>query len=447
MQPSLVIASLALATMIQSSELELGPSGRERARRLGDLANAELQAALNTGAIDHTLAEAALVLTVFEFCPHPAHSPHRANSHVVFLDSIIQSQSLTFLDSTDPNVSTFAPQSVPIVRLPNMYISPEKCSCAPPAHSEIDNDFLHPSLATHLPWDPSWSSAETQKEECRRLCWSALSLVASQSVTFSAFDKSPFNLFLSIPSNFSILFPGEISSRSGAMNHQSTQSPKESPWALYCRSMLLWCSCVRQKDEHGDNADFAIDAWQESQAIQDSLDTHMCSGNYSLIHSCREYLHNSRMSITKEFRRSLQGVDNGIRNMFNHRHARDWLYYSDQLVKRVRTSASQPGQPPGYALARNPLQVPWFTTQVSICLRLWNSDRTLIQALELAKSFLLSVDTLNTIFPCHALSIHRDELHEELEDACIFSGLAPPVRPEYSLPPIPSHNAYAQPHI
>jgi hypothetical protein len=61
MQPSLVIAALALATMIKSSDLELGAVGRDRARGLGDLANGELQAALTTGAIDHTLAEAALV--------------------------------------------------------------------------------------------------------------------------------------------------------------------------------------------------------------------------------------------------------------------------------------------------------------------------------------------------------------------------------------------------
>lgn len=67
MQPSLVIATLALATMIKSSELELGAAGRERARDLGDLANAELQASLTTGAIDHTLAEAALVCYVILF--------------------------------------------------------------------------------------------------------------------------------------------------------------------------------------------------------------------------------------------------------------------------------------------------------------------------------------------------------------------------------------------
>src|SRR5882762_3090061 len=90
---------------------------------------------------------------------------------------------------------------------------------------------------------------------------------------------------------FSIFFPGEASSRSAVVGHGPIQSPKESLWALYCRSMLLWCSCVRQKDELGYDADFAIGVWQESQAIQDSLDTHLCNGNDSLIHACREYLH------------------------------------------------------------------------------------------------------------------------------------------------------------
>ena len=73
-------------------------------------------------------------------------------------------------------------------------------------------------------------------------------------------------------------------------------SPKESVWALHCRSMLLWNSCIRQKIEglnEKEKAEFAIEAWRESLAIQDSLEIHVCSSNTALSHSSREYLYKS----------------------------------------------------------------------------------------------------------------------------------------------------------
>jgi len=64
MQPPLVIALLALATIMMSSNMELGSAGRERARNLGEYANGLLQAALNDGSSDPTLAQAFLVSTL-----------------------------------------------------------------------------------------------------------------------------------------------------------------------------------------------------------------------------------------------------------------------------------------------------------------------------------------------------------------------------------------------
>lgn len=61
MQPALVLAALALATIVMSSQMELGSAGREKARHLGQSANSLLQAALNDGSTDPTLAQAFLV--------------------------------------------------------------------------------------------------------------------------------------------------------------------------------------------------------------------------------------------------------------------------------------------------------------------------------------------------------------------------------------------------
>lgn len=81
------------------------------------------------------------------------------------------------------------------------------------------------------------------------------------------------------------------------MNHQhaSGQSPKESVWALYCRSMLLWnSSSIIQRDETlttDERARFAIDVFHETRDIQDALKMHQCNIDTGLMYVCREYLY------------------------------------------------------------------------------------------------------------------------------------------------------------
>ena len=94
---------------------------------------------------------------------------------------------------------------------------------------------------------------------------------------------------------YALLFPGEA--YESLVGHQQVheQSPKESVWALYCRSMLLWnsCTCV-QRDETlttDQRASFAISAFQETREIQDALDMHVCNLDTGLMYVCREYLY------------------------------------------------------------------------------------------------------------------------------------------------------------
>lgn len=76
MQPSLVFAGLALATLIKSSEMELSTAGRNRAAWLRDQAHASLEASWNAQWIDITLAKAAFVRT--HFLSHNLSFSHRA---------------------------------------------------------------------------------------------------------------------------------------------------------------------------------------------------------------------------------------------------------------------------------------------------------------------------------------------------------------------------------
>src|SRR5580692_6424331 len=71
MQPALVYAFLAMAMLVRSSEIELGASGRAHALRLRDSAQAHLRESWSLQWVDLGLAEAAMVLALFETSAHP----------------------------------------------------------------------------------------------------------------------------------------------------------------------------------------------------------------------------------------------------------------------------------------------------------------------------------------------------------------------------------------
>ena len=90
---------------------------------------------------------------------------------------------------------------------------------------------------------------------------------------------------------FAILFPGEASDR---LNPRLKQSAKDSVWALYCRSMLLWNFSYRlNQDTISDNvkAEYAFEVWVETQSIQDAVDSHVCNLDTALLYMCREHLY------------------------------------------------------------------------------------------------------------------------------------------------------------
>jgi hypothetical protein len=209
---------------------------------------------------------------------------------------------------------------------------------------------------------------------------------------------------------------------------------------LYCRSMLLWNFCTRLRKDtcpESEKAEFALEAWVETQAIQDSLDMHVCNLNTALMYMAREYIYNTRMTITQALR-SLQGLDSGTSPLpvFNRKQAEEWLYYQDQVVKRVKVSVQHLNNPQGYLLTRRPFQVMWFCNQLVICLALWERDRSLLNALELAKSILIPLDVLNALWPCPLQRSRSNELRERLADACTTVGLPLPLLAGYSLPPL-----------
>ncbi|KAG0700822.1 hypothetical protein DFH29DRAFT_602797 [Suillus ampliporus] len=448
MQPSLVFAGLALATLMKSSEMELGSAGRERAVWLRDKAQAWLEASWNSQWIDMTLAKAALIIAVYESSAHPLYTPERARRSLAYLDGIVRQLGLTFLDGNEPDVSTFTPNAVPIahrrrafdpmskdgVRSPHSI--PRKCDCIPlPPNPSIATDQFSSSWSFTPPWDPSWTPEEIHKETCRRLCWSALNLVARYTSHCIAFQKEPTDLFLTDPSNFRLLFPGEVSQRGS--NEHKAQSPKDSIWALYCRSMLLWNFCTTRLRKNvfssAETAELALEAWAETHEIQDALDSHTCNLDMALLYMCREYVYNTQIMITQ----ILRGGHAEAVNLpqFNRKQAEQWLYYQSLFIRRVKMSIHHLGEQDGDLFTRQPFQVTWFASQVAICLSLWEEDKSLLDALEVAKDVIVPVDVLNTLWPCPMLLSKCDDLRKRVTEACHSVNIPAPLPPNCSLPP------------
>ncbi|KIK27597.1 hypothetical protein PISMIDRAFT_8021 [Pisolithus microcarpus 441] len=411
-QLCLIFAGLAVATLVKSSEMALGTAGRDRAAWLSDQAQASLEASWSSQSIDLNLARAALMLAVYESSAHPLYTPERERKSLLHLDHIIRSLGLAFMDSNEPDVSTFTPNTVPAAHRRifsatgkddlHSHPSASKCTCTPsPSNLTMMSDPNLPSWSYTPPCNPLWTPEEVDKEDCRRLCWSALSLVASYTSRCIASRKEPSEFFMTDPSNFRLLFPGEASER--GPSDLKAQSPKDSIWALYCRSMLLWNFCttrLRQNTFTSDEtSDVALQAWREAQAIHDTLDSHRCGLDMNLLYMCREYVYNIQILITSTLQR-FHGI--GARHLlsFGRKHAEQWLCHLGYFVGRVRTSMKQLQDGCSDVFARRPFQVTWLASQISMCLLLWENDQSLIEALEVAKDILAPLELLNAIWPC-----------------------------------------------
>ncbi|KAH9858993.1 hypothetical protein C2E23DRAFT_717806 [Lenzites betulinus] len=441
MQP-LIMSTLAMAMLMKSSDLECGLPGRDIALSLHARAQACLESACRSQTFDYTLAEAALMMALFESSSHPLYSSDRAASALKLLDRIIHVLSLTAMDRDDPSASSFRPRTAPMVDLGNGYRRPKHCSCigyTSGPSSLLGHDHSQ-SYSCELPWDDRWSETEIRMEECRRLCWCALTLVSAYTAQCSAFQIEPVELTLADPANYALLFPGEAHERMPGNQQVSGQSPKDSVWALYCRSMLLWNSSnwIHREDSlpSEQRARLAIDVFRETRDIQDALAMHVCNLDTGLMYVCREYLYDTRMTITYEFRRLQDGDVSSLPPIFNRRQAEEWLFYQAQVATRARASVAQLGQAEGHLLSRRPFQVSWFANQVTMALGLWEYDHQLMRALNLAKDLLVPLDALNALWPCPEQASHRDVLRRKLHAACLAAGQPPPPPVEANLPPI-----------
>ncbi|KDN42120.1 hypothetical protein RSAG8_06978, partial [Rhizoctonia solani AG-8 WAC10335] len=446
-QPALILAALAYSTFTQSSEIESGQAGRAKAMELRGQAQAALDASLNSQRLDPTLAQAAWLLALFEVSAHPEHSTVRSRSALIFLDSIIRLLGLTSPSGTlNYRVPTLplsqrrdalgsagkplgAPQAPPS--------GTATCAChalsiaCTTAHGQ-----LTPFWISSAGWDPNWNEAETRREESRRLVWSALTLAAGFTAHDAAFAKDPTELHIIDAANYKLCFPAEVMiRRSPSLVH----SPQESVWALYGRAMLLWNSCLmlRKKSAQmtdAQRAEFAVNVWLETNTIEEALNRHTCSFERNSLFQGREYLFNTRMFISWEFRRYIPSPDTEVHQQFHRRKAEEWLRHQAEVAKRLMQGLHTVTGMASNVLGKRPYFVWWFMSQVSRCLSLWQCDQSLYIALEVARAFLPPIDYLTCLWPCQAQRMRYNQIRQRLHNECVKYGLEPPPPPQLVIP-------------
>jgi len=370
---------------------------------------------------------------------------------MVMLDSIIRSLSLTLVDADDPNATMFSPGTVPVVTPkrtvwfpdePLSRDSPDRnengCSC-----HQITLGEKWRSAAEHAPlwgatpaWDDSWTEGEIRKESCRRLCWSAMTLAAGHISYTTAHRSQCLDLFISDPANYAILFSGESVASSPALYGYSS---KDTIWALYDRSFLLWHGCIRMRNNdhatENDKAQFAMKAWLEADRLEVALNKHTCAIERAFIFQAREYIFNTRMCISHEFQRYVPLVTASVNGLFHRNKAEEWLTHQATVAQRYMMGLHTITGNSTNLLARRPFFVFWFMGQIHRALSLWQCDKTLTVALDVCKALIPAIDYLTALWPCPEQRRRYDLLREKLAHSCFVAGVEQPL------------HATCQPHL
>lgn len=150
-----------------------------RALRYAEEANKVIEYTLIAGSKDPTIAQAALVLVLFELLPHAMHSVARMGAAMIHLDACGMACFAIKADETNASVSS------------DLFDLPRTRQIANLPASQVWRAKKH----RHEPiWCSSWTTTDVKREEMRRMCWTASSLAANFSLFRIISKKRPLPL-------------------------------------------------------------------------------------------------------------------------------------------------------------------------------------------------------------------------------------------------------------
>ncbi|CDO69399.1 hypothetical protein BN946_scf184270.g2 [Trametes cinnabarina] len=244
---------------------------------------------------------------------------------------------------------------------------------------------LSPTWAEALMWPANLSEAELCKEECRRLVWGSVMMVANMNAYAGIIPSRVAQMrgiFVQEHEHFSLLTPSEML--------VSTGMPLQNDdiWSLNLRAMRLLQSCLRVRTcptmSGAQRAEFAVRAWLQIDDLEERMERHTCglSTNYGF--QSTEMLFSLRLCVSYEFQRFIPQITTAGNVLFYRDKAEAWIRHLSINVEEVN-QALRAGEQGGPELGhRKALFVFWFLSGIKTCLTLWEADPTLALALTAA---------------------------------------------------------------
>ncbi|KAG9007525.1 hypothetical protein FRB94_014294 [Tulasnella sp. JGI-2019a] len=486
---------------------------------LRELAQAAFDASYNAGWIDTPLAQAAWILALYEFSAHRDTNAYRMESSMIILDNVVHVLNLRTLDRTNPRVPIFKAGAVPALGRPrpngqvhrhydssmdlgsqghvqlylksiepprpaiqyqsttqqtpfDLYRSVNNSTRTHASGSGIGTTKGCPCHALSLAgspeaqkstplwlstpkWDPDADLADIRREEGRRLVWSSITVLCGDATARLALGWPQLNLYASKPENYALLLPGEdlYASRPEV---DAVFSGKESTWALYGRTMLLWYACVSQiaaikkaapvsflnGNVNGglaftpeqlatagpNHADFAMRAWMETLAIEEALNEHTCDGEKATMYQAREHLFTIRMFITGGFRQYIPQPRSGVDfSRLDREKAMQWLNHQNNVATQLRTVINAEHGPAHYLLVKRPYVIWWEMSLIGRAMQLWVLDHSLTFAMDVALNIFPVLKWFERVWPCPEQQRRSVSLMANLTHICRLLGKQIPV--------------------
>ncbi|KAG8915345.1 hypothetical protein FRC01_003695, partial [Tulasnella sp. 417] len=234
------------------------------------------------------------------------------------------------------------------------------------------------------------------------------------------------DLHLAKPENYALLYPGETL-YAARPDIDAAFSAKESTWALYARTMLLWLACTRVWQAYlpgYDKSDFAMRTWMETVAIEEALNQHSCDGEKATMYQAREYLNIIRIFISSGFRQSIPIPQSGTDfSRIDRGKAMQWLAHQNDVSLQLQAVlASDPHGMPARILLRRPYLIWWQMNQIHRAIILWTLDHSLTFAVDVALNMLPIARFIMAMWPCPEQKRRMKRLMGRLQQVCMITG-------------------------
>jgi len=182
-----------------------------------------------------------------------------------------------------------------------------------------------------------------------------------------------------------------------------------------------WASDAIEQDIR----DFAMQAWMETVAIEQALDEHTCDGEKGTMYQAREYVFIIRMLISGGYRHYIPSPRSGVDfSQIDREKAMQWLVHQNNVAMQLQAvmASKDVNSLARRLLLKRPYLVWWQMSQLGRALRLWDLDRSMTYAVDVALSIYPVLRWFETMWPCPEQRKRGVVLRSLLQRACAFLG-------------------------